>query len=218
MSDDDLDELLSNFELPPSEEIAFLDKAIEISKDIQNDLNESLLQIKRLSGLTSKNYDYNLTPSMQLSEGCAKAEFEMFSLYDAQLSSQLSEKSVASSKLSLNSSTSEDQTSGDAEKSTATSMFGYRTRKDFNQTYNRAMTEKIKCEREIEAALMSLKKAMNLSTERAREAKNYNWFKERPRKARKNKKLNVRKSASMCRITVLKKIAIKRPLSTSVIG
>lgn len=251
---DDLLDLLSNFELPASEELKFLDKAIEESKKIQSLLEASSIQIEKLSSkneAASSNYFYNLTPSKRLSHSCVKAEYEIFSLYNTHLSYILRQKleicspqrhrrvrKISYASLSSSSSPSassnehinqiEDPNFDDDEKcltgQTATRpMFGCRTRKDFLKTYNRTKTERIKCKREMDAALISLEKALGLSAERAREAKNYNWFHERPRRRREELSLSLmwhaRKSisTSMCRIKQSTPIHTKRPMSSSVI-
>ena len=94
---------------------------------------------------------------------------------------------------------------------------GVRTHKQLIRSYNRAKTERIKCKREIEAALTSLNKAITLSTNRAMEAKNYGWIKTRMRTPMKNLTARRSISASMCRIKPLTPVQVKRPLSTSVI-
>jgi len=95
--------------------------------------------------------------------------------------------------------------------------FGVRTHKELIRSYNRAKTERIKCKREIEAALTSLDKAITLSTNRAMEAKNYGWIKTKMRIP--IKKFSARRSisSSMCRIKPFTPVQVKRPLSTSVI-
>lgn len=250
---DDLSELLSNFELPPSEELKCLDKAIEESKKIQSLLEASSIQIEKLSTrneAASNNYFYNLTPSKRLSHSCVKAEYEIFSLYNTHLSYILRQKleicspqrhrrvrKISYASLSSSSSPSassnehinqiEDPNFDDDDKcltgQATRPMFGCRTRKDFLKTYNRTKTERIKCKREMDAALISLEKALNLSSERAREAKNYNWFRERPRRKREDLSSSLlchaRRSisSSLCRIKQSTPIHSKRPMSSSVI-
>jgi hypothetical protein len=94
---------------------------------------------------------------------------------------------------------------------------GVRTHKQLIRSYNRAKTERIKCKREIEAALTSLDKAITLSTNRAMEAKNYGWIKTRMRTTMKNLSARRSISSSMCRVKPLTPVQVKRPLSTSVI-
>lgn len=96
---------------------------------------------------------------------------------------------------------------------------GVRTHKDLLSTYNRAKTERIKCKREIEAGLISLDKAITLSTKRAIEAQNYCWI--RPRMRTETKHLSglaARRSisTSICRVRHSTPLQVKRPLSTSV--
>jgi hypothetical protein len=249
---DELAELLSNFELPPSEELKCLDKAIEESKKIQSLLEASSIQIEKLSSrneAASNNYFYNLTPSKRLTHSCVKAEYEIFSLYNTHLSYILRQKleicspqrhrrvrKISYASLSSSSSPSassnehinqiEDPNFDDEDKcltGVSRPMFGCRTRKDFLKTYNRTKTERIKCKREMEAALISLEKSLSLSSERAREAKNYNWFREGPRRKRGDLSASLlchaRRSisSSMCRIKTSTPIHSKRPMSSSVI-
>ncbi|XP_070497004.1 uncharacterized protein [Chironomus tepperi] len=94
---------------------------------------------------------------------------------------------------------------------------GLRTHKQLIRSYNRAKTERIKCKREIEAALTSLDKAIRLSTTRAVEAKNYGWIRTRMRTPIKNFSARRSISSSMCRVKPLTPVQVKRPLSTSVI-
>lgn len=247
---DELAELFSNFELPPSEELKCLDKALEESKKIQSLLEASSIQIEKLSTkneAASNNYFYNLTPSKRLSHSCVKAEYEIFSLYNTHLSYILRQKleicspqrhrrirKITYASLSSSSSPSascssnehinqiEDPNFDDEEKCLTGStrpMFGCRTRKDYIKTYNRTKTERIKCKREMDAALISLEKSLSLSTDRAREAKNYNWFRERPRRKPEEFLCHARKSisTSMCRIKQSTPIHTRRPMSSSVI-
>lgn len=94
---------------------------------------------------------------------------------------------------------------------------GIRTHKQLIRSYNRAKTERIKCKREIEAALTSLDKAITLSTNRAIEAKNYGWIRTRIRTPIKYFSARRSISSSMCRVKPLTPVQVKRPLSTSVI-
>lgn len=262
---DDLLDLFENFELPASEEVFYLDKALEESKKIQSLLEASTVQLEKLSSRneeSSSSYYYNITPSKRLSHSCAKTEYEIFSLYNTHLSYLLRQKlglcspqrhhrvrkiSYASS-ISSSSSPSassnehinqiEDARLDDEEKClmpgsnnghTVKVMYGCRTRKDFLKTYNRTKTERIKCKREIESSLMSLDKALTLSSTRAREAKNYNWLRERMKAPKKTASLSSSMichgrrsiSTSICRIKhstpVHSAKLMTRPMSSSVI-
>lgn len=102
---------------------------------------------------------------------------------------------------------------------------GYRTHKDLLRIYNRAKTDRIKGKREIEGALMSLDKALAISTNRAQESRNYAWFQEKMRTPIKRNlfaMMAARRSisTSLCRVRPHHSTPIhimKRPLSTSVI-
>lgn len=262
---DDLLELFDNFELPISEEVIYLDKALEESKKITSLLEASKIQLEKLSTKheeAANNYNYNLTPSKRLSHNCAKTEYEIFSLYNTHLSYLLRQKlglcspkkhyrirkiSYASS---VSSSSSPEASSNehinqiedacfddDADKCIVPAthngkpmkllMFGCRTRKDYLKTYNRTKTERIKCKRELEASLMSLDKALTLSASRAREAKNYNWLRERMKVPKKTASLSSsmicctrRSFSSSCRQrnhSTPVNAKIQRPMSSSVI-
>lgn len=97
---------------------------------------------------------------------------------------------------------------------------GVRSHKDILASYNRTKTERIKCKREIEAAMTSLDKALTLSTNRAVEAKNYGWI--RPKMQTPLKRFSMMParrsiSTSICRLRRSTPVKIKRPLSTSLI-
>ncbi len=247
MTDDILD-LLSNFELPPSEELKSLDRALEESKKIQILLEASSSQIEKLSTkheAASNNYFYQIIPSSRLSFSCMKHEYEIFSLYNTHLSYLIRQKleqcspkrhrrisyvSMSSSLSSPSASSNEALNEDDDQKcltgDPSKPIRGCRTRKDFLRTYNKTKTEKIKCKREMDAALFSLDKALSLSAERAREAKNYNWLRERvrmpPRKRGDELNLSGRRSISttICRANhsaTSTPIKVNRPMSSSVI-
>lgn len=95
MTDDDLLDLIENFEIPPSEELVFLDKALEETKKIQSLVETASKQLERLYSRNedaSSSYYYNITPSKRLSHSCAKTEFEIFNLYNTHLSYLLRQK------------------------------------------------------------------------------------------------------------------------------
>lgn len=261
---DDLLDLFENFELPASEEVHYLDKALEESKKIQSLLEASTIQLEKLSSRneeSSSSYYYNITPSKRLSHSCAKTEYEIFSLYNTHLSYLLRQKlglcspqrhhrirkiSYASS-ISSSSSPSassnehinqiedarldEEEHTGSSNGHTVKVVYGYgcRTRKDFLKTYNRTKTERIKCKRELESSLMGLDKALTLSSTRAREAKNYNWLRERMKVPKKTASLSSSLichgrrsiSTSICRIKHSTPVhaakSMTRPMSSSVI-
>ncbi|KAG5676572.1 hypothetical protein PVAND_006395 [Polypedilum vanderplanki] len=239
------DESEFDCELVASEEIMYLDQAIEKSKKIQSSLEASINQIEKLKSKyegSANNYFYDFVPSKKVSRDCARTEYLLYSIYDIHLTKlcqkldlysspqrctppQFKRLTHVSSSCSSSPSTSsteylqtEDETMIDEnveEKKTT----GYRSHREILKIYNKMKTEKIKSDRELSGALISLDKAMTLSTNRANEAKSYVWLKPKLKTPKRNISLNYRRSisTSMCRVKHSTPIQIKRPLSTSVI-
>lgn len=232
-------------DLCASEEIIYLDRAIEKSKKIQSSLESTINQIEKLRSKyedSANSYFYNFTPSKTITRECARAEYLIYSIYDIHLTKLCQRLNLVSSPQRLQqkfrrltyvpsscssspsaSSTEHLATEEDADEANNNNddgRKGYRSHKDVLKVYNKMKTEKIKSNREISAALMSLDKALSLSTTRATEAKNYAWTKEKLKMPKRNSTLNYRRSisSSMCsRAKHSTPIQIKRPLSTSVI-
>jgi hypothetical protein len=227
-------------EFVASEEIVHLDVALEKSKKIQSSLEATINQIEKLKSKyeeSANSYFYNFTPSKKLTRDCARAEYLLYSIYDIHLTKLCQRMDLYSpqrhqkfrrltyvpSSCSSSPSTSstehlliEDDLDENAEDK---KRIGYRSHKEVLRIYNKMKTEKIKSNREIQGALMSLDRAMGLSTNRATEAQNYVWMKETMKTPKRSTPLSYRRSIStaICRIKHSTPIQIKRPLSSSVI-